>query len=534
MIKKLLSFLLLVTSWSSLLAQNYPAYSVNVCTAGSSGYYFLDAINVGSATGIFPTQMILDSTGKTFYYNVFTTGGGGDFKIQPNGLMSYLYHNTFYLMDSTFTIVDSAKCRNGIFTDGHDLQILPNGHFLMIGYENVTMNLTSYVMFGGNHNLAGGANANVKCGVVQEQDANHNVVFEWHAKDHYAFGDVDPQWMGSPNNVDWNHMNAIALDTDGNILLSVRHFDEITKINRADSSIMWRLGGNANQFAFPNDPEKFIGQHDIRRIANGDLTMWDNGVFGPPYHAGAAKEYRLDMNNMTATLVWSYTENPSSYSLAIGNTQRLANGNTLIDFGMTALENRLFDVVDSSGNKIFELEFADTLRSYRVFNFLTTPWQFPRPQITCFTVGNQSYLDAGSGHSGYLWSNGATTQTIPITVADTFSVWVPVGDGGGFIRSEDFIVTNVNAPCGPLSVENGNDENAFSIFPNPTNEQLFIQSSFEENKKVLVEVFDYTGKKIRSSEMLPAGDQLVLSVSELPKGIYMVRVNGAGRKFVKL
>lgn len=385
------SLLILLLCPGIFTAQNYPAYTINTCSASSSGYYFLCAIRFGPPNGIFPTQMILDSSGKTIYYKQFLNGGGGDFKIQPNGLMSYSGNNKFYLIDNSFTVVDSVECGNGIFTDGHDLQILPNGHFLLLGYENVTMNLSSYFMFGPNHNLAGGSNANVKCAVVQEQDANHNVVFEWHAKDHYAFADVDPQWMSTANNVDWNHVNAVAPDSDGNILLSVRHFDEITKINRSDSSIIWRLGGNANQFSFPNDAAQFKGQHDIRRIANGNITLWDNGVAGPPVHAGTAKEYQLDENSLTATLAWSYTENPNSYSDATGNMQRLPGGNTLVDFGMTSMENRLFDVVDPAGNTVFEIQFADTLRSYRAFNF-ALPWQLPRPQITCTTIGTQTYL----------------------------------------------------------------------------------------------------------------------------------------------
>jgi hypothetical protein len=533
-LKKILLLLFLLISGIRISnAQSYPAYTLNVCdTSNSTGYYFLDALGIGPSFGVYPTQMILDSIGRTVYYNVFYAGGGGDFTIQPNGLMSYSYHDKFYLMDNSFSILDSIECGNGILTDGHDLQILPNGHFLLLGYEYVTMDLSAYMFFGPNHNMAGSTTASVKCGVIQEQDANHNVVFEWHAKDHYAFADVDENYLNGPANVDWTHMNAVELDDDGNILLSLRHFNEITKINRADSSIIWRLGGNANQFTFTNDPLKFKGQHDIRRIANGNITLWDNGAFGPPVHIGSAKEYQLDENLLTATVVWNYIESPTAYSQAIGNVQRLSNGNTLIDFGITTLENRVFDVVDSSGNKIFELEFADTLRSYRVFNF-NLPWQLPRPQITCAVISNQAYLDAGSGYASYLWSNGATTQTIPVTTADTFSVWVPVGVGG-FIRSDFFIVSNPNYPCSPAGMENEINETEFSIYPDPANDEIFIQSSFEKNKNALIEIFDFTGKKIYSAEIIPSGDQINIPVSELAAGIYLISVNGVREKFVKM
>lgn len=529
-LKKFCFLLLFLTPGFRVQAQTYPPYNINICDSASAGYYFLCALRIGPPNGIFPTQMILDSLGRTVYYKEFI-GGGGDFKVQPNGQITYEHNGQYFIMDSTFTIVDSVSCGNGISTDGHDLQILPNGHFLLLGYENVNMNLSSYLLFGPNHTLPGSANATVKCGVVQEQDANHNVVFEWHAKDHYAFSDVDTSRLNSPSNVDWTHMNAVELDDDGNILVSVRHFNEITKINRSDSSIIWRLGGNANQFSFTNDSNEFKGQHDIRRIANGDLTIFDNGA-GNPLHPATGKEYQLDENLMTATLVWSYVENPNAFSQAIGNHQRLPNGNSLINFGSDPAVYQVFDVVDAAGNKIFEIQFADTLRSYRAFNYPSLPLQLPRPQITCTTIASQVYLDAGSGYASYLWSTGATTQMIPVTTADTFSVWVSIG-AGGFIRSDYFVVTNPGNPCAPAAVENQDGPAGFSISPNPATDQVIIQSEFE-NKNIYVEIFDFTGKLVFSDEMLPEEDKIILPVSDFPKGIYLVRVNGAAGRFAKM
>ena len=122
---------------------------------------------------------------------------------------------------------------------------------------------------------------------MQEQDANKNVVFEWHSKDYFNFTEVDTMRLLNPANVDWTHFNAVELDDDGNILVSVRHFNEITKVNRSTGAVMWRLGGKMNQFTFTNDSTQFIGQHDIRRIANGNITIlskiiWVGFCTGPP------------------------------------------------------------------------------------------------------------------------------------------------------------------------------------------------------------------------------------------------------------
>ena len=58
------------------------------------------------------------------------------------------------------------------------MQILSNGHYLILGYEYRTMNLSSYNWFNGNGTPVV-LMLWVKCGVIQELDANKNLVWEW-------------------------------------------------------------------------------------------------------------------------------------------------------------------------------------------------------------------------------------------------------------------------------------------------------------------------------------------------------------------
>ncbi len=368
---------------NSLIGQSYPSFTATIYDSLSSGYYFLAPLPLGVGTPInTPSQMIIDHNANVVYYkSVGSAINIGDFKIQEAiGQISYSTANKFRLMDSSFTIIDSVRCKAGIIPDDHDMQVLPNGHFLLIGYENVTMDLSSYNLFSGT-GAPGSTTATVRFGVIQEQDANKNIVFEWHSKDYFSFVDMDTKWLSSPTFVDFTHFNAVELDTDGNILVSSRHLNEITKINRTTGAVMWRLGGNANQFTFTNDTEMFKAQHDIRRITNGNITLFDNGEPGVPFHPATAKEYQLDETTLTATLVWSYVNEPSIYSTAMGNVQRHANGNTLINYGWYRGSNTLFTVVNPSGAKVFELSFPDSLRSYRSFYYPTLPFELTRPTI---------------------------------------------------------------------------------------------------------------------------------------------------------
>jgi hypothetical protein len=523
--KKLLIPILCLLQYTSAVSQVQP-YRVTIYDSTATlGYYFLVPARISNPALGIHSQMILDRFGDLVYYRPLgVVPNTPDFKMQPNGMITYFLNTKFYIVDSTFTVIDSVACKNGLTTDIHEFQILPNGNFLLFGYENVVMDLSAYDWFkpAGSH---GSSSASVKCNVIQEQDPNKNVVFEWHAKDYFSFTDADSVWYANPNVVDWTHSNALELDDDGNILMSSRHFNEITKINRTDSSIMWRLGGVRNQFTFLNDTVPFYGQHDIRRIANGNITLLDDGfrVLSAPYHGCRALEYQLDEVNKTASLVWSYVYDSAMYSRSTGNMQRLPNGNTLVNYGTIASNNVTFAVVDSMKNKVFELAYDDTFSTYRAFNFQQMPWMFHRPVITCFDSAGVSYLDAGAGYPVYQWSNGETTRIIAVTAADTFKVWVPYGPSG-FISSERLFVTNSLDPCDlGTSISETSMNNVIEIYPNPAGDKLYISnpSPFELSEFSLYNVL---GEKVMKGELSLISHVSTVDVSALPTGLYVLLI----------
>ncbi len=533
--KKSIVFILYFIFLFEGVRSQIPAFNAAIYDSSkTAGYYFLVPNRINSPNLGFHAQLVLDKYGDVVYYKPLgATVNTPDFKVQPNGMITYFMNQQFYLLDSTFIIVDSVKCKNGIITDSHDLQILNNGHYLLLGFEYAIMDLSAYAWFtpAGTH---GSATANVKCNVIQELDANKNVVFEWHTKDFFSFADVDSVWLSSPTNVDWTHCNAIEQDIDGNILLSSRHFNQINKINRADSSIIWRMGGNQNQFSFLNDTIPFYGQHDIRRINNGNITLLDDGfrVNNQPYHACRALEYQIDEINKTGSLVWEYIYDPLMFSRATGNNQRLLNGNSLVNFGTISRNNVTFVVVDSLKNKVFELSFADTMSSYRAFNFQQLPWMFYRPEVTCIDSAGNFYLDAGAGYSSYNWSNGETNRIIPVSSADTFFVFVPYGNNG-YISSEKLIVTNANDPCNFISsTAMLSDENKMEIYPNPVTDKIYIScggisaSNGAEFNGAEIEVYNLMGELVQTVQLHTANCEqpIETDIHSLIPGIYLLRV----------
>ena len=522
----------LLLSLQFSFAQLYPAFNVTAYDSSqSSGYYFFCPY-ILSQYPLFPQgtqhQMILDKKGKVVYTRDITGTFSGDFKLLSNGLMSYCSSGKFYVMDSTFTIVDSVTTGNGVDFDIHDLQVTPNGHYLILGNEDRQMNLSSYHIFL-NNGTAGSTNATVRGFVVQEFDSAKNIVFEWRSLDHFAFDDVDEYWLTNVANVDWTHVNALELDYDGNFLVSSRHFDEITKINRSDSSIVWRFGGKRNNFTFIGDSIQFLSQHDCRRLSNGNLTLFDNGRNTSPLHYASSKEYTLDELNLTATLVWSHNEGIDHWSRSQGNTQRLANGNTLNSYGNLVPTPIVFNVVDSLDNKVFEIVFHDSLISYRSFNFPSFPWQLNRPKITCTHIGAQFFMTADSGFSQYIWSTGDTTQSIPINALGDFSVFVPRGDNG-FISSEDFTVTDTVDPCGFILLTSELSADRFTIYPNPSSGYLTLSSG--QNSSTDYRIYDITGREIKSGKIV-SSTKTQIDINALSEGVYIIRAGRYQQKFIK-
>ncbi|HKA23693.1 MAG TPA: aryl-sulfate sulfotransferase [Candidatus Eisenbacteria bacterium] len=303
-----------------------------------------------------PFLLILDNMNKVFFQREMP-GSCDDFKVQPNGLLTYFdsVPRKFYALDTTYAVVDSFATGNGYSTDIHDLRLLPNGHALLMSYDPEKVDMSTVVP-GGN------PNATVTGLIIQELDEQKNVVFEWRSWDHFKITDATHMDF-TTTGIDYVHGNALEVDGDGNILLSCRHMDEITKIDRQTGEIIWRWGGNNNQFTLLGDTLWFSHQHAIRLLSNGHYTLFDNGNFHSPPFSRAA-EYVLDQNKRTATLVWQYRNVPDIYGNATGYVQRLYNGNTLICWGTT---HPNITEVTASGQKVMEVSLPSNQYTYRAY-----------------------------------------------------------------------------------------------------------------------------------------------------------------------
>ncbi len=519
-------------------------------SSASNGYYFAVPFSL-SNNDYSPTQMIMDNKGHLVYYKRFGYGGplgmlgtSTDFKLQPNGWITYYILPRFYVMDSTFTIRDSISARNNYNIDPHEMRILPNGNYLFLAIKDTVMDLSTVYWFGNSHNQPGSPTATVKTGVIQELDPQKNVVWEWHTNRNFDFRDADSVWLIDGSSVDWTHCNAIDVDTDGNILLSSRHLNEITKINKSTKNIMWRLGGKYSYFRFVNDPtvtgaRKFTGQHYIRKQANGNYTLWDNGKYTTPPVARAL-EYSLNVSDSSANLVWQYIYNANMTSTAMGSMERLSNGNTLINFGFVDAEYPMFVMVNPQGDLLMKGHGPALYASYRAFNYFNIPWQIKRPQVSCRFIAGNYYLYADSGYSQYRWSTGAIAPFIQVNSTGSYFYYVPKGSGG-FLSSRIYVVTNTANPCNSVTIQNETAliPDKFELiqnYPNPFNPETRIGFSLPKSGFVSLRVFDITGKiaaTLVNQQMNPGKFIVDWDSGSLPSGIYYYILNAGNYSLVK-
>ncbi|MGB9771509.1 MAG: aryl-sulfate sulfotransferase [Candidatus Kapaibacteriota bacterium] len=392
---------------SDTIPADFPKIIINSVRNPAPGYIYIANFGMGAERSYL---MILDNNGNPIKYKKVPMPGF-DFKMQPNGLITNARIITSHIpqgwgwaeahmevMNENLEVIDTVQCKGGYIADFHDFKMLPNGNYLLISYDPQPIDM-SKVVPGGN------PNAIVLGSIIQELDADKNVVFQWRSWDHIPMTDTYAPLNGIA--LDPVHINAVELDYDGNLLISSRHISEITKISRETGEIIWRLGGKKNMFTFINEhsenaPNYFSYQHDIRRQPNGNITLYDNGNQHPtPY--SRAVEYRLDETNMTAELVWEYRNNPDIYGETMGSTQRLPNGNTVIGWGgVTQGHIRNVTEVNPQGEIEFELSFPKgvtfQVTSYRAYRYPYPPNQpevvITKSEISSIVNPNQPPYDS--------------------------------------------------------------------------------------------------------------------------------------------
>jgi hypothetical protein len=365
------------------LTQN--VYTIDSTEPPSKGIILTAPFNFNaSVTAVTPgLLLIMDQSGKVLQ-KLTTPGNPFDFERWIiNGETRYTYlvndpsafraagdpQNTGYaiIADSnlnTLQQINFIPYAPNIFPsnqglDVHDFILLSDNDYITLTYYwEFPTNIPAY--------LNPAPNVSILSPVIEEVRGG-SVVFHWEGSNDtsfYANSIFDNDFSDTTVPQDYMHMNSIFIDpTDSNLICSMRHQDQIIKINRQTGAVMWRFGGLNSDFALTSD-EKFLYQHDATLTdSNQTLMLFDNGDTNlRPY--SRICEFRLNFSNNTITS-FKYFDIPEPFTELTGSVQKI--GDEYFIGGGTA--NYMLDVNYNTGQKI--IEFDGNLASYRSFKYLT-------------------------------------------------------------------------------------------------------------------------------------------------------------------
>jgi len=274
---------------------------------------------------------------------------------------------TDYIYNDQFAQIATVQAGNGLCADGHEFLITPWNTALITIYHKATADLTS---------IGGPADQTVLDGIVQEIDiATGQVLFQWNSAGHIPYRQSEqPLPAKASQPWDWFHLNAVKVDTDGNLLISARHTWAVYKVDHRSGEVIWTLGGKASSFTLATAPgqaldragELFAWQHDPEPLGNGAYTVFDNDANGasPPLLPDSrAITVQLDPSTHVATLVAADSQPEGLLAPSQGNAQTTDDGNLFVGWGALPY----FSAFDPGGTLIFNARFPPGVDSYRAY-----------------------------------------------------------------------------------------------------------------------------------------------------------------------
>jgi len=315
--------------------------------------------------------MIADNDGHVIWFDPLKQGAT-DFRVQEyqgkpvltwwqgrsivgNGRGYYI------VMNDRYHVIKTVHSAHGLSGDEHEFQLTPQGTALITSFDPIPGDASA---------VGGPKHGTILDCFFQEIDvATGRLVFQWNAFTHVPITDSYWQLMkvkGKWPPYDFFHINSIDQEPNGNFLVSARNTHALYEIDHKTGKVLWVLGGKKSSFQM-GSATQFNWQHDARRLANGDLSVFDDGAFPKVEDHSRALILRQDMAAKKVTLVKAYVSPDKLLSRFEGSMQVLPNGHVFVGWG----SEPYFTEFAKNGSTVFDARFGKDMDTYRAFRF---PW----------------------------------------------------------------------------------------------------------------------------------------------------------------
>lgn len=287
----------------------------------------------------------------------------GDFKYLGDGTLAWATGGTnddtrYEIRAFDATLLNTLRT-TGNELDAHDLQLLPNGNYMVMTYmpRATTTDISAY---------GGPTDATILDAELQEIEPDGTLVWSWNSGGHVGFDETGHWWGDFVLNVgttsgtyDVVHMNSAQVVEDS-VVVSMRHTDAIYKIDLSTGDIVWKLGGTSTPESLtvlgdPFGANPLGGQHYARILADGTLTAFDNGMLKG--RQPRAVQYSIDEESGTATLLESVVDPDVPAAICCGSARRSETGSWLMAWGGPGTTEYPVTEFAADGSRTFRLGF---------------------------------------------------------------------------------------------------------------------------------------------------------------------------------
>ncbi|MGH2889228.1 MAG: arylsulfotransferase family protein [Solirubrobacteraceae bacterium] len=258
----------------------------------------------------------------------------------------------YVLADDTYTEV--AEVHSSEYPcDLHEFLITDQGTALHTAYESVARP-NRPPMFVGH--------------ALEVDIASNEVLFDWSS---YPEVGADLSYVAdAPPYFDYFHINSIDLwpGAERDLLVSSRNTSAVYLVDRATSSVSWRLGGKRSDIAI--DPaSNFYFQHDARALPDGSgVSLFDDASHPAPETFASGKVFALDQRARTASLSRRFVHTDGEFvTPSQGNLQLLPGGGHFVGWGFFPFFSGYVQSSAFEPALVLDGRFPQGAASYRTF-----------------------------------------------------------------------------------------------------------------------------------------------------------------------
>jgi hypothetical protein len=303
----------------------------------------------------------------------------------------------------------------------HDIEPMPNGNILLIGWESIS---PAQATQAGRLDVSSTFNPDKIIEIHPYGDSDYDIVWQWRAWEHTVqnvgqefdnFGvvlehprlaDINLTVIG-PGQGDWMHTNAISYNEGlDQVALSVRHLCEIWIIDHSTTvdessghsggnagyggDIIYRWGNPANYDRGDDSEQILDAPHGVNWIPDsysggGNILIFNNrhdtnnsAILEVAPEADSSGAYIIDDQSPFLPELYDWIYQDNFYSLNQSGAFRLPNGNTLLT---TSSDSKVFEI---SGDEVV-WEF-----SYTSGGFIPRAIKYPLHYLNSCLAGDSN------------------------------------------------------------------------------------------------------------------------------------------------